>query len=176
MTQTHWKKLINPDYLGAYALEPGQDLVVTIDYIKQEQVIGTDGKKEELPVAHFVERETKPMILNSTNMKSISALFKTPYIEEWHGRQIQLYSEEVRAFGEVVDALRVRPFAPKQDKPKCADCSAEIGTVGKMSAKGVAEYTAKQYGRPLCETCAKAAKAKQDELKGADVLAANETV
>lgn len=23
---THWKKLTNPDYLGAYALQPGEDL------------------------------------------------------------------------------------------------------------------------------------------------------
>lgn len=174
MTQTHWKKLINPDYLGAYALEPGQDLVVTIDYIKQEQVIGTDGKKEELPVAHFVERETKPMILNSTNMKSISALFKTPYIEEWHGRQIQLFSAEVKAFGEVVDALRVRPYAPKQTKPICTDCSAEIGSAGKMDGIKVAEYTAKKYGKPLCADCAKAAQAKQDESKGTDALNASE--
>ena len=25
MAQTHWKKLINPDYIGAYALDPGSD-------------------------------------------------------------------------------------------------------------------------------------------------------
>ena len=25
--KTHWKKLNNPDFLGAYALEPGEDLI-----------------------------------------------------------------------------------------------------------------------------------------------------
>ena len=24
-TLTHWKKLMNPDYLGGYALQPGQE-------------------------------------------------------------------------------------------------------------------------------------------------------
>ena len=26
MSKTHWKRLINPDYIGAYSLEEGQDL------------------------------------------------------------------------------------------------------------------------------------------------------
>ena len=29
-SKTHWKKLTNPDYLGAYALEDGEDMIVTI--------------------------------------------------------------------------------------------------------------------------------------------------
>ena len=31
MDKTHWKKLENPDYLGAYALQPNQDLIVSGD-------------------------------------------------------------------------------------------------------------------------------------------------
>ena len=33
----------------------------------------------------------KPMIVNSTNAKTIEKLYKTPYIEEWKGRKIQLF-------------------------------------------------------------------------------------
>ena len=29
----HWKRLINPDYLGAYSLEPGQDMIRTVSVI-----------------------------------------------------------------------------------------------------------------------------------------------
>ena len=54
-TLTHWKKLMNPDYLGAYALEPGQDLIATIKSVGNEEVTGTDGKKEICSVIHFVE-------------------------------------------------------------------------------------------------------------------------
>lgn len=25
MSKTHWKKLTNPDYLGAYAFDPGEE-------------------------------------------------------------------------------------------------------------------------------------------------------
>ena len=68
---THWKKLTNPNYLGAYSIENGQDLILTIKYVQEEKVIGTDGKKDDCVVCYFVEN-AKPMILNATNMKTIT--------------------------------------------------------------------------------------------------------
>ena len=53
MSRTHFKALMNSEYLGAYSLEDGRDIVLTIDYIKVETVTGTDGKKEDLPVCHL---------------------------------------------------------------------------------------------------------------------------
>ena len=112
---THWKKLTNPDYLGAYALENGQDIILTIGYVREEKVTGTDGKKDDCVVCHFSERGVKPMILNATNMKTITKVLSTPYIEEWAGKRIQIGVEKVKAFGDVVDALRVRKFAPAEN-------------------------------------------------------------
>ena len=151
---THWKKLTNPDYLGAYALEPNQDLIVTIKSVANEVVTGTDGKKETCSVMRFAEN-VKPMILNATNSKTITKLLKTPYIEEWTGRKIQLYVETgVKAFGDVVDALRVRPFLPVDSELKCADCGKKIEGIGKSSAEVVAKHTLSKYGRMLCSECA----------------------
>lgn len=115
MTQTHWKKLHNPDYLGAWSITPNEDLIATIKTVGLEMVTGTDGKKEELTVVHFME-DIKPMILNVTNSKTIAKVHQTPYIEEWAGKQIQLYSTPVKAFGETVEALRVRPKKPTTTK------------------------------------------------------------
>lgn len=165
--KTHWKRLTNPDYLGAYALNEGQELIATIQYVCEEKVIGTDGKKEDCTVAHFQERDLKPMILNATNCKTITKLYKTPYIEEWSGRKIQIFSDHVKAFGEVVEALRIRPFIPKvavlkQDKPiACTDCGAVIEPFGKMTAAQMSQYTQDKYGKPLCAECAK--KAAEDK-------------
>ena len=113
---THWKKLHNLDYLGSYSLEPGQDMVVTIKEAKKEQVTGSGGNKEECLVAYFTDAE-KPMILNRTNCKTIEKIY-TPYIEDWVGKKIQLYVEKVRAFGDTVDALRIRPEQPDKKKPE----------------------------------------------------------
>lgn len=171
---THWKKLHNPDYLGAYALNPGQDLIATIKAVGNEIVIGTDGKKEECMVMHFAERDVKPMIVNSTNAKTITKLLKTPYVEEWVGSKIQIYTTEVKAFGDVVEALRIRPFLPKieSDKPiRCVECGVDIKAYGKMNPKQMAEYTQKQYGKALCSECAmKLAEAKKAEEAERDVL------
>lgn len=120
--KTHYKRLQHPDYLGAYALDPGKDLIVTIKEVKNEMITGSDGKKEECVVAHFsAPVGTKPMILNSTNLKQIAKLFNSPYVEDWAGKAIQLYTTPVKAFGEVVEALRVRPMAPQVTKPKLSD-------------------------------------------------------
>ena len=68
MGKIHWKLLQNPDFLGAYALEPGEDLIVTIDNSQKEQFTGTGGKKDEGLVIHFKEKEDrKSTRLNSSH-------------------------------------------------------------------------------------------------------------
>ena len=115
-TLTHWKKLTHPDYFGAYALEPGKDTILTIRSCAIEIVSGTDGKKQECMVIHFMEQNVKPMICNKTNAKTITKIHKTPYIEQWAGKQIQLYSAAVSAFGTTTDALRIRDFVPQNSQ------------------------------------------------------------
>jgi len=161
--QTHWKKLTNPDYLGAYALEPGQDITATIKSVKVENIIGADGKKEDCTVMRFVEA-VKPMILNVTNAKTLEKLFKTPYIEEWSGKKIQIGVESVKAFGDVVDALRIRKITPKapQPIPPCTDCKGEIKPAMGKTAAYMAEYTTKNYSVPLCAECAGKRKAAKE--------------
>ena len=151
---THWKKLTNPDYLGAYSLEPGQDIVLTIERVQVETITGPEGKKEECMVCHWKEPQVKPMILNSTNAKMIQKLLKTPYIEEWNGHRIQIGVEMVKAFGEIVDALRVRSFLPEDHAVKCECCGEVIKPAHGMSSGQLAEYTRRKYGRALCAACA----------------------
>lgn len=165
-TLTHWKKLMNPDYLGGYALTPGQDIIATIKSVGNEEVTGTDGKKEICSVIHFVE-DVKPMILNATNNKTIAKLFKTPYIEQWTGKKIQIYTAKVTAFGQEWDALRIRPFLPVEKDLLCADCGKKIEAFGKTSAEVVAKHTLNTYGRMLCSECAtKAANANKPADEG----------
>lgn len=169
MSKTHWKKLANPDYLGAYALDPGKDKVLTVKSVSEENIVGADGKKEDCIIVRFRE-PVKPMILNATNAKSIQKLAKSPYIEDWVGMRIQLYAAKIKAFGEVVEALRIREFLPKDEPsnkpPKCSDCGAEIEAFDdKHDASYMAGYTQKHYGKPLCAACAAKRKAKAESGK-----------
>ena len=47
------------------------------------------------------------------------------------------------------------------DLPKCADCGGNVDGFGDMSAEQVAAYTARKYGRTLCDKCG----VKANELK-----------
>lgn len=163
MEKTHWKKLENPDYLGSYALQPNEDLVVQIKSVGQEEVYNpTNNKKETCTVAHFTDPKIKPMILNVTNCKTISKLYDTPYIEDWTGKRIAIYIAKVKAFGETVDALRIRNKVPTVEKFICSGCGKEIKGTSQKTPKELADIAIKNCGRKLCLECMKKEKEKME--------------
>lgn len=113
--KTHWKRLVNPDYIGAYSLPEGEDMIVTILSVSREIVVSTNGKKEECTVAKL--KDQKPMILNRTNCRTIQKIYGTPYIEEWAGKQIQLFAATTKMAGDEVECLRIRPNIPNKSLP-----------------------------------------------------------
>ena len=108
---THWKKLTNPNFLGAYDFEPKEERTLQIESIKQELVPNSTGDKENCIVATL--KGSKPIILNKTNCKTIAKIYGTNQIEDWAGKKITLFVASVRAFGETTDALRVKPTKPE---------------------------------------------------------------
>lgn len=167
MAKTHWKKLTNPDYLGAYSLDDGRDIVATIDHIVQEKVTGADGKSEECVVCYF-KGGVKKMILNATNLKTITEMFGTPFIEDWYGRKIQIGIEKVKAFGKVVDALRVVKPDPNRVEIRCEACQNIIFRANGMAPEQLSAYTKKKYGACLCAECAKKAAERAKAEKSAE--------
>lgn len=114
MEKTHYKKLRNPNYLGSYELMTGgepKNMIVTIEKASKEMVQNGD-KKEEAMVLYL--KNQKPMIINSTNAKSIETALGSPYIEDWYGKSIELCVKKIKAFGGWHDALRVVNQAPKE--------------------------------------------------------------
>lgn len=152
---THWKTYSDSPYLGAYSLQPGEELQLTIAKAVAEKVVGTDGATEIVRVVHFEEKGVKPMIVNATNAKIISKLAGSPYMEKWAGVTVQIYADKVKAFGEVVEALRIRPHKVKpKATPKCSDCGKDITAAYGKSPVELSEYTKSRFGVTLCGTCA----------------------
>ncbi|KKL49718.1 hypothetical protein LCGC14_2312700 [marine sediment metagenome] len=88
----------------------GSTLTLTIRDIRQEKMQSHKGKEESKYVLYF--RETsKGLVLNKTNAKRVAVLHgkKTG---GWADKKITLYTEEVRAFGETHNALRVAVAIP----------------------------------------------------------------
>lgn len=112
MEKTHIRRLSNPNYIGSYELMTGgdpKDMVVTIEKIVKEPVQNGD-KKEDATVMYI--KGQKPMIINATNRKSLIKATGSVYIEDMTGKKVTLFVSKVRAFGETVDALRIRPEPP----------------------------------------------------------------
>ncbi len=114
--KTHWKQLVNLDYIGAYSLQ-GQDLTVEIVKVEVKRVKGENGKEEDCTVASL--KGQKPFIVNRTNAKIITKIHSSPYIQDWEGKKITLYPTTTKVAGETVECLRVRPIAPKQETFDC---------------------------------------------------------
>lgn len=116
--KTHWKKLTHPDYIGAYELMQGDnniELNVKIQTVKREMITGADGKKEECTIMSIPPH--KPMILNATNQKNLTKAIGSPFIEDWAGKVVTLYVQKVKAFGDTVDALRIKDKVPAAALP-----------------------------------------------------------
>lgn len=151
----------NPNFLGSWDLDelPNREITLTIDRIVDEEVVA-NGQKETCTVAHWTDKANKPMILNVTNKKTICKLYKTKDTEKLKGKRVTIYVARVKAFGDVWDALRIRPIipaAPSSVLPKCEQCGKDINAAGSMNPQEVAAYRKKRYGKALCDDCAKAA-------------------
>jgi hypothetical protein len=117
--KTHWRKVFLSDYLGSCDLEDGKDLKAVIKSVTIKAVKGSDGKEQDRNVATFTDANLKPMILNSTNCKLIKKFASSVFINDWNNIPVQIYvKDDIKAFGEVTEGLRIRPTQPVMSKPK----------------------------------------------------------
>lgn len=107
----HWKNFLDKNYLGSHNLEHGEEMLLTIEKFVGEEVVKTQDGDKIKTVLYFKEDVPK-MILNVTNGTIISSLYGS-HPDKWIGKQIQLYVANVKAFGKMQDALRIRDFIPK---------------------------------------------------------------
>lgn len=160
---TPWQTTRDVNFVGSFDLVVGcdenekpiyKDIIVTIDKISEEEVLDMQtNKKVNKTIAHFKEKNIKPMILNTTNKKGIENATGTMFIEKWSGKQVLLTVENIKAFGKVQPALRIKPV-PKR---VCDVC-------GKIITESVYNASKEKYGMALCsrECGIKAGKIKEN--------------
>ena len=167
--KTHWKKVVSdPNFIGEGDFQEGEEKVLTIEKVNQAETVQTAEGKAKKAVVHWKEAGNKPMILNVARSKSIEKVAGSGYFEDWPGVQVQLYIEHgIKAFGDVVSAVRVRPFQPKARAPvpPCKDCGQAITPAMGRDARWLATYTEKKYGAPLCAACAQKRKVAEGEVE-----------
>lgn len=117
----HFKLLFQTEFLAAVELK-GRDVTLTIarvdmETLRREGDDDEDASSERRPVVHFEEMQRRPkkdrkrLVLNVTNAKTIAKLYGNA-TEDWTGKPITLYPTTCKAFGEVVECIRVRKQRP----------------------------------------------------------------
>lgn len=85
MEKTSWKTLVDWQSLSASSIVEKEE-VMTIKSISREQIVSNNGRKETVPVCRF-ENNALPMVLNKTNMRTLSRIFASDNIEDWYGKK-----------------------------------------------------------------------------------------
>jgi hypothetical protein len=117
--KTHWKKLINHNFINEGDLDGG-NIIATIKSVALEPVTSPTGKTDDMHILRFAESDIKPMILSAKqNFKNIESATGSPYVENWTGKQITIYYDPKVKFGSaVVGGVRIKPVAPVVKLPE----------------------------------------------------------
>lgn len=150
----HWKQLMNTDYIGAYSLQPGEERTVQIIEVSSREIKGEGGKKDKKPVATLVGE--KPFIINSTNAKTLTKIFGTPYIDEWKGKRFTLIIDTIKdkVTGEDIECLRIKPTKPtlpelSPNHPKWKDAIKSLSNGTATLEKIEARFSLSEENREL---------------------------
>ena len=118
------------EYLGAEDIDDGTEPVLTIAGLWYGSVTLQRGKENKDVLSFKEERvpgilQVRPLIVNSTNRKTLRKLFGDAKASTLVGKQIQLYVDHnVRdpQDGGMTDGIRIRPYKPRVQKqePRCA--------------------------------------------------------
>ena len=117
------------EYLGAEDIDDGVEPVLTIAGLWYGSVTLQRGKENKDVLSFTEERvpgvmQVRPLIVNSTNRKTLRKLFGDAKASTLVGKQIQLFVDHnVRdpQDGGMTDGIRIRPYKPRV--PLCAACA-----------------------------------------------------
>lgn len=148
------------EYLGAEDIKPGTKPILTIEGIYYGKVTLQRGK-ENKDVMTFLEKsvdgicEVRPLIVNSTNRKTLKKIYGAVDAGTLEGKKVELYVDHnVRdpQTGGTTDGIRISAYIPKAESYICATCGEEITPAGQLTVRDIAMNTQKKYGKMLCAT------------------------
>ena len=151
-----YRKYMDKNFLGSWDLPDGEDLILTIETVERNEVKNDRGSEQKLTL-HFAE-DYKPLIMNATNCDRITKAYGSPKVEDWVGKRIALTTEKVPAFGSVKDAVRIRPYPPRETEAFCDECGQKIQRHGDYSVNKIVQLSKAKYKKCLCWDCSLKAK------------------
>lgn len=122
--------LKDSNFLTAETIPTDKDTIVQIENVQRfkDLKLGGGGRQDVKKSAGALKFAGKDrmLILNATNLRVMSALFG-PDTGKWFGQWIALHVDRVSAFGQQVDAIRIRPERIKPPAAGAAEPKREPG-------------------------------------------------
>lgn len=107
-----FRSMYDSNYLYAFDLK-GRDVTVTIKSVAAAKVRNADKKEQKKPIVFFREsKDPRGLVLCKTNGKTVAAMYGND-TDAWIGKRVTLFATNVDAFGQTVEAIRIRPMIPK---------------------------------------------------------------
>jgi hypothetical protein len=101
------------------------EVIATIKDVQPESLKSRDRGEETKPVMYFRELP-KGLIVNKTNWGICAKLFNSDESDDWAGERVALIKVDVDAFGDVVQAIRIKAQKPTVNKQDVLDGYAKI--------------------------------------------------
>lgn len=156
-----WEKVIDNNFISAEMIgTAGAEKIVTITDIDFAECYD-DQKKQKVQKQTVFFQESKPLVLNKTNAKTLKRLFSPNSDDpsDCVGHKVILKVENVKAFGKMTDAIRIKEFSEE----KCPICGKVILPYAGKTVEEVKEISMRNLGEVMCGECMKIkAKEKSD--------------
>lgn len=147
----------------------GSEPVLTIEHIGAGECVLDQGRREDHDVIFFREQSVpglpvvRPLIVNSTNRKTLMAIYGDLSAAVLEGKRIRLYVDpHVRAVGGgYTSGIRIRKLVPPEPVqtvqpspvPVCSDCGQPIIAAGDVPAEQVLSNGRQWFHMDLCADC-----------------------
>lgn len=146
-----WEKVIDNNFISAEMLGTnGAEKVVTIKDIDFAECYDEQKKSKVQKQTVFFE-ECKPLVLNKTNAKTLKRLFSpnSDNPADCVGHKVLLKVENIKAFGQKVDAIRIKEYSEE----KCPVCGKAILPYAGKTVLQIKEISQRNLGSVMCGEC-----------------------
>lgn len=146
-----WEKVIDNNFISAEMLGTvGAEKVVTIKDIDFAECYDEQKKSKVQKQTVFFE-ECKPLVLNKTNAKTLKKLFSpnSDNPADCVGHKVMLKVENIKAFGQKVDAIRIKEFSEE----KCPVCGKVILPYAGKTVSEIKDISQRNLGEIMCGEC-----------------------
>lgn len=162
-------------FLAVEDFTPGAEPIVTIKSLATGLCTFDVGRQQQADLALFAEESVpglpivRPMVINSTNRKTLLAIYGDLSASALEGKRIRLFVDpHVRAVGGgYTQGIRIRKMIPEpvQQMPPqptpgnpvppaiCSQCGRPVTAVPNGSYEEVLQYGLRCWGRELCAEC-----------------------